>query len=109
MCLLHNLGMNWLEFLELTSISSKSVTSKLVSVSAIRAKSEEEEPISKSQCKWEKKISAQSSQIKDLHTKLDGTIAENVQIWELLSPSTLQTCIYKCATGYTIQAMQVRW
>ena len=65
--------------------------SKSVSVSAIGAESEEEEPISKSQHKWEKKISAQSSQIKDLHTKLDGTIAENVQIWELLTPATLQT------------------
>ena len=66
--------------------SSKSVTSKSVSVSAIRAKSEEEEPISKFQCKWEK-----SSQIRDLRTKLDGGIAKNVQIRELLSPSTLQT------------------
>ena len=65
--------------------SSKSVSSKSVSVSSIGANSEEEEPISKSQCKWEKKISAQSSKIKDLHTKLDGTIAK------LLSPSTLQT------------------
>ena len=71
--------------------SNKSLSSKLVSVSAIGAESEEEEPISKSQCKWEKKISAQSSQIKDLGTKLDGTIAENVQIWELLNPAPLQT------------------
>ena len=71
--------------------SSKAISSKLVSVSAIRAESEEEEPVSKSQHKWEKKISTQSSQIKDLWTKLDGAIAENVQILELLNPSTLQT------------------
>ena len=71
--------------------SSKSVTSKSVSVSAIGAESEKEKPVSKSQHKRVKKISAQSSKIKDLHTKLDGTIAENVQIWELLNPSTLQT------------------
>ena len=72
--------------------SSKAVSSKSISVSAAGAESEEEEqPVSKSQCKWEKNISAQSSQIKDLHTKLDGEIAKNTQIWELLNPTTLQT------------------
>ena len=71
--------------------SNKSSSSKSVSVSAIEAESEEQEPISKSLHKWEKKISVQSSQIKDLHTKLDGAIAENIQIWELVSPATLQT------------------
>ena len=71
--------------------SNKPLSSKSVSVSAIGAESEEEEPISKSQCKLEKKISAQSSQIKDLWTKLDGAIAENAQIQELLNPATLQT------------------
>ena len=45
----------------------------------------------KSQRKWDKKLSAQSSQIKDLHSKLDGTIAKNSQIWELLNPATFQT------------------
>ena len=80
--------------------SSKLTTSKSVSVSAIRAESEEE-PISKSQRK--QKISAQSSQIKDLHIKLDGAIAENVQIQELLSPSTLQT-----AFTNVLQATQFR-
>ena len=70
--------------------SSKSVTSRSVSVSAIRAESEEGEPVSKSKHKQEK-ISAQSTQIKDLHTKLNGAIVKNVQIWELLNPSTLQT------------------
>ena len=70
--------------------STKS-SSKSVSVSAIGVESEEEELISKSQCKQDKKISAQSSQIKDLRTKLDGPIAKNVQIQELLNPATLQT------------------
>ena len=41
---------------------------KSVSVSQVDAKSEETEPVSKSQCKHEAKISAQSSQIWDLHT-----------------------------------------
>ena len=72
--------------------SGRSVSSKSVSVSAVGAESEEEEqPVSKSQHKQEKKISAQSSQIKDLCTKLDGAIAENTQIRELLNPATLQT------------------
>ena len=72
--------------------SGRSVSSKSVSVSAAGAKSEEEEqPESKSQHKRQKKISAQSSQIKDLRTKLDGAIAENTQIWELLNPSTMET------------------
>ena len=72
--------------------SGRSVSSKSVSVSAAGAESEEEEqPVSKSQHKWDKKISAQSSQIKDLHTKLDGAVAENAQIRELLNPSTLET------------------
>ena len=50
--------------------SGRSVLSKSVSVSAAGAKSgeEEEQPVSKSQQKWDKKISAQSSQIKDLCT-----------------------------------------
>ena len=39
----------------------------------------------------DQKISAQSSQIKDLRVKLDRAIAENAQIRELLNPTTLQT------------------
>ena len=39
----------------------------------------------------DKKISAQSSQIKDLRSKLDQAVAENSQIRELLSPATLTT------------------
>ena len=76
--------------------SSKVVSSKSVSVSAAEAKSEEEEqPVSKSQHKQEKRISAQSSQIKDLRTKLDGAIVENAQIWELLNPATLQASQFR--------------
>ena len=72
--------------------SGKVVSSKSISVSAAGAESEEEEQtVSKSQCKQEKKISAQSSQIKDLCTKLDGAVAKNTQIRELLNPNTLQT------------------
>ena len=52
---------------------------------------EEEKSISKSQHKRDRKISTQSSQIKDLCKKLDGVIAENTQIKEWLNPDTLQT------------------
>ena len=37
------------------------------------------------------KINAQASQIKELCTKLDGAIAENSQMREFLSPTSLQT------------------
>ena len=46
--------------------------------------------MTKSQTKKDGKISAQSSQIKDLHTKLDQAVAENSQIREFLSPTSLQ-------------------
>ena len=59
--------------------------------------------MSKSQHKRDKKISAQSSQIKDLCLKLDGAIAENTQIQELLNPTTLQT-----AFTNALQATQFR-
>ena len=85
--------MSWLEFLGLAKHSNKTVmSSKSISVTSEGTESEEEEKaVSKSQRKRDKKISAQSSQIKDLHLKLDGAIAENTQIWELLNPATLQT------------------
>ena len=80
--------------------SSKAVSSKSISVLAAGAESEEEEqPVSKSQCKQEKKISAQSSQIKDLCTKLDRAIAKNTQIQELLNPDSFTDCIYQCISG----------
>ena len=41
--------------------------------------------------KKDKKINAQSAQIKDLRLKLDKAVAENSQIRELLSPATLTT------------------
>ena len=66
---------------------------KNVSTRSVEVKSEEEEAPqpqpSKSQIKKDKKISAQSSQIKDLWMKLDQAVAENSQIRELLSPATL--------------------
>ena len=71
---------------------SKSVLSKSVSATEEGTESEEEEKtVSKSQHKHDKKISTQSSQIKDLQVKLDGAIAENMQIQKLLNPATLPT------------------
>ena len=71
---------------------SKGVTTKAVSATQEGTESEEEEKADlKSWCKWNQKISAQSSQIKDLREKLDGAIAKNIQIRELLNPTTLQT------------------
>ena len=46
--------------------------------------------MTKSQTKKDGKISAQSSQIKDLCTKLDQAVTENSQIREFLSPTSLQ-------------------
>ena len=84
--------MSWLEFLGTCQHPSKSVASKSVSAISEGTESEEEEKaVPKSQCKCDKKISAQSSQIKDLRVKLDGAIAKNMQIRELLNPATLQT------------------
>ena len=44
----------------------------------------------KSKPKKDGKISAQSSQIKDLRTKLDQAVAKNSQNREFLSPTSLQ-------------------
>ena len=71
-------------------ISKASV--KPVSTRSVEVESGEEDALaSKFQIKKDKKISAQSSQIKDLQSKLDQVVAENSQIWELLSPATLTT------------------
>ena len=67
------------------------VLSKAVLVSPAEVESEGEEVLSKSQFKGDQRISAQSSQIKDLCTKLDHAITENLQIHEFLSPTSLQT------------------
>ena len=84
--------------------SNKTVSSKSISVTSEGTESEEEEKaVSKSQCKWDKKIITQSSQIKDLRLKLDGAIAKNTQIQELLNPTTLQT-----AFTNALQATQFR-
>ena len=48
-------------------------------------------PSTKSQAKKDNKISAWSSQIKDLRSKLDQAVAESSQIRELLSLATLTT------------------
>ena len=56
----------------------------------------------KSQTKKDGKINAQSSQIKDLHSKLDQAVAKNSQIREFLSPTSLQ----KAFTS-ALQAAQV--
>ena len=66
---------------------------KSVSVVSEGTESDEGEAQSKSQQKCENKISAQSSQIKDLHSKLDSAIAENSQMWEFFNLSTLQTVV----------------
>ena len=39
------------------------------------------------------KVSAQSSQIRDLRSKLDSAIVENPQLWKFLNPLTLQTVV----------------
>ena len=84
--------MSWQEFLELTSIQVKECLPRLVSATQEGTESEEEEKaVLKSQGKQDQKISTQSSQVKELWVKLDGAIAENTQIQELLYPVMLQT------------------
>ena len=84
----------------ISKASAKPITTKSVEV-----KKEEEEdapippPSLKSQAKKDKKISVQSSQIKDLRTKLDQAVAENSQIRELLSPATLTTAFSNALTA----------
>ena len=75
----------------ISKASAKPVMSK-----SIEVKEEEEEDVrqpppkpSASLTKKDKKITAQSAQIKDLRLKLDQAVAENSQIRELLSPATL--------------------
>ena len=53
------------------------VSSKAMSVSPAEVEPEGEEVLSKSQSKQDQKISAQSSQIKDIRMKLDHAITEN--------------------------------
>ena len=64
--------------------SSKSV------MTSVDVQSKEDNPPTRSQKKQNVKISAQSSQIKDLCTKLGQVVAENTQIKKFLSPASLQ-------------------
>ena len=73
-------------------------SAKPISMKSIEVEEEDEEDApppppksSTSLAKKDKKISAQSTQIKDLRLKLDQVVAENSQIRELLSPATLTT------------------
>ena len=65
-------------------------SAKAVTTSSVEAEPEEKSPLEKSKRKQNAKISVQSSQIKDLHTKLDQAVAKNSQIREFLSPTALQ-------------------
>lgn len=51
---------------------------KTVTASSVEVESEQKNLLVKSKGKQNAKISAQSSQIKDLHTKLDQAVAKNV-------------------------------
>ena len=66
---------------------------KSVNTNQMEADSGETESVSKSCLKHDAKISAQSSQIQNLHNKLDAAVAENSQMHEYLHPSTLQTAV----------------
>ena len=90
--------------------SLKSVTSKPLEV-----EEDEEQDVpppppkssnkpSSSIIKKDKKINAQSAQIKDLRQKSDQGVAENSQIRELLSPATLTT-----AFSNTLSATKTRF
>ena len=80
------------------AISKASV--KPIVTRSVEVESGEEDALpSKSQIKKDKKISAQSSQIKDLWSMLDQAVAKNSQIWELLSPATLTTAFTNALTG----------
>ena len=81
----------------ISKASVKPVSSRLVEVES--GEEDAPPPSTKSQIKKDKKISAQSSQIKDLGSKLDQAVAENSQIKELLSPATLTTAFTNALTA----------
>ena len=66
---------------------------KSVNTNQVEVNSGETESVSKSCLKHNAKISAQSSQIQDLCSKLDAAVVENSQMYEYLHPSTLQTAV----------------
>ena len=74
-------------------------STKSVSTKSVEVESGEENAPSKSQINKDKKISAQSSQIKDLQSKLDQAVAENSQIREFLSPTSLTTTFTNALTA----------
>ena len=73
--------------------SKPSTSTKAVSVSTVESNLGNDVASSKAQQKCQKKTNAQSSQIQDLHSKLDAVMVENAQVRELLNPSTLQTVV----------------
>ena len=77
---------------------------KAVTTSTVEAEPEEKSPLAKSKRKQDAKISAQSSQIKDLCAKLDQAVAENSQIREFLSSTASQqaftTALQTTQAGY---------
>ena len=93
----------WNELARVLDTHRKAITKaslKPVSTKAIEVEEDEEQDVpppptkssnkpSTSITKKDKKIHAQSAQIKDLQQKLDQAVAENSQIRELLSPVTL--------------------
>ena len=92
--------MSWLEFLELRQHQNKGVSSKAVSATQEGTESEgEEKPVLKSQRQRDHKISAQSSQIRDLSEKLDGAVAENTQIREWFKPRDTPNSVYEWTSG----------
>ena len=74
---------------------------KSVNTNQVEVNLGETESVSKLRLKRNAKISAQSSQIHNLHSKLDAAVVENSQMHEYVHPSTLQT-----ATTNVLQATQ---
>ena len=66
---------------------------KSVTTNQVEADWGETGSVSKLYLKCNAKISAQSSQIQDLCSKLDAAVVENSQMHEYLHPSTLQTAV----------------
>ena len=84
---------------------------KTITAASTETESEEEGVVTKSQTKKDGKINAQSSQIKDLRSKLDQAVAENSQIREFLSPTSLAEGIHQCPAGCpgNIQIQRKPW
>ena len=75
---------------------------KAVSATTTETESESEPVVTKPHSKHikkDRKISTQASQIKELCSKLDKAIAENSQMREYLSPTSLQSAFTNAAAG----------